>query len=559
MIDLSYPKMLDLFGEYLAPKIRSESASFLIWYLENYYRLDSIEAVDCVCDQSNDKGVDGIFVNDNDQTITVFQSRISQTETSSVGDKPLREFAGTLTQFKDASTIQKLIASAKNTQLATLCARLDLVNKIATHDLRAEYVTNIELDGNGVSFLMTQGNIAVVGKSRLLTTYISDEREEFQGQPIAFDIAGIPISKYVVDANVRALIAPIKATQLVTLEGIADQSLFARNVRGPLGHTNVNRDIVDTLKNPTFHKMFPVFHNGITMLAAKAEDTDDTITVSKYFVVNGCQSLTSLFNNQKHLTADLRVLVKIVEMNPESEWAETITRFSNNQNGVKARDFRSNNSIQIRLQNEFAGDYAGQYFFEVKRGEHSTGGVVIRNQDAGLYLMAFDLKRPWATHRKYEVFEDRYADIFGRPEVKADRVVLLDRIMDSILKALPQIENEAFAKYKLTQYMLLFFVREVLEDDAFGTTVLTGPEAFVRKPKNRQRFGNCIDRILGDIVVDLNLEVKELGQNFDYRDKLREEDQVKKWAASILGTRKKLLQRGSIKSFKQEWEVEITA
>ncbi len=41
MLDLGYPKILDLFPQYRAPK-RSESASFLIWYLENYYRLDPL-------------------------------------------------------------------------------------------------------------------------------------------------------------------------------------------------------------------------------------------------------------------------------------------------------------------------------------------------------------------------------------------------------------------------------------------------------------------------------------------------------------------------------------
>ncbi|MGH6877813.1 MAG: AIPR family protein, partial [Rhizomicrobium sp.] len=124
MLDLDYPKLLDLFPEYLAPK-RSESASFLIWYLENYYRLDSLEATDSVCDQRGDKGVDGIFVNDDNQTITIFQGRIAQDPKSSVGDKPLREFAGTLSQFKDAGSIQNLIDTAGKAQVGALAKRLD--------------------------------------------------------------------------------------------------------------------------------------------------------------------------------------------------------------------------------------------------------------------------------------------------------------------------------------------------------------------------------------------------------------------------------------------------
>lgn len=42
-IDLTHPKLLDLFPEHLDPS-RAESASFLIWYLENYVRLETVEA-----------------------------------------------------------------------------------------------------------------------------------------------------------------------------------------------------------------------------------------------------------------------------------------------------------------------------------------------------------------------------------------------------------------------------------------------------------------------------------------------------------------------------------
>jgi hypothetical protein len=135
MFELDYPKLLEMFPEHLDPKRRSESASFLIWYLQNYYRLDPGEATDAVCDQPNDKGIDGIFVNDNDKTITVFQSKISQSSKAAIGDKPLREFAGSLTQFSTRASIENLIKTG-HPQLSRLVKRLDLVNKISNHELR---------------------------------------------------------------------------------------------------------------------------------------------------------------------------------------------------------------------------------------------------------------------------------------------------------------------------------------------------------------------------------------------------------------------------------------
>ncbi|MEY2484153.1 MAG: hypothetical protein QOK24_2681, partial [Verrucomicrobiota bacterium] len=55
LIDLTYPGILDLFPQHLDPN-RTESASFLIWYFENYLRLDPVDAIDAVCDQPGDKG-----------------------------------------------------------------------------------------------------------------------------------------------------------------------------------------------------------------------------------------------------------------------------------------------------------------------------------------------------------------------------------------------------------------------------------------------------------------------------------------------------------------------
>src|SRR5258708_1520198 len=107
MLDLNYPAILSNFQKYIDPA-RSESASFLIWYLENYYRLESQDAIDAVCEQRGDKGVDGIFVNDSNETIVIFQTTISQKGNSTIGDKPLREFAGPLTQFRNSASISAL-------------------------------------------------------------------------------------------------------------------------------------------------------------------------------------------------------------------------------------------------------------------------------------------------------------------------------------------------------------------------------------------------------------------------------------------------------------------
>lgn len=553
MINLEYPALLDLFRQHLDPK-RNESASFLIWYLENYYRLDPLEAVDSVCDQNGDKGVDGIYVNDAENTIDIFQARISQKKPSSVGDTPLKEFFGTLSQFANKAALQKLLDTAGDAQVAHLINRLDLISKIESYEVRGVYLCNLDADKNGAAYLATVPNIIFVGTTKLESTYVSDKRTDPISAPASFDVAGFSVAEYIVDANTRAVIVPLKAKELTSLHGIADQSLFDRNVRGSLGNTKVNRDIVGSIRDPAVHKLFPLFHNGITVICRKMDQTPEKISIDEYFVVNGCQSLNSLFESKSFLTDNLRVLTKIVQLDVASDLAEKVTRYSNNQNGVKARDFKSNNTIQVRLQNEFPAQYKNRYCFEIKRGENLPNVEMISNEDAGLYFMAFDLKEPWATHRKYQVFDEKYAELFGRPEVTADRIVFCHTLMQSVTTAAPKLNNHLFGKYALTRYALLYVLRLILEEDDVGKDMLRNPAKYVRDIKDQNRLQKCLQSIVNDIVIDVNGEVDPLGDDFDYRDKLRDNEWVRNLARAVVSNYLKLVQRGRIQSLKAEWE-----
>ena len=189
MINIDYPEVLELFADHRSPE-RWDSAAFLIWYLENYYRLERGEAVDAVCDKSNDKGVDGIWVDDDAETIVVFQSRLIENSKKKVGDASLRPFAGTLRQFETTSALQAMVDSAGMAQVASLVKRLDLISKIGSYSVRGEFLSNLNIDKNGTPYLKAAPNIAFIGKEYLQTRYISDSRD-LPHHPLArFDTRG---------------------------------------------------------------------------------------------------------------------------------------------------------------------------------------------------------------------------------------------------------------------------------------------------------------------------------------------------------------------------------
>ncbi|HEX8176986.1 MAG TPA: AIPR family protein [Pyrinomonadaceae bacterium] len=558
MLDFSFPAILNLFPQHLSPK-RSRSASFLIWYLENYYRLHTLEAQNSVCDFRGDKGVDGIFVNDNDQTITIFQATIIESSSKKIGDKTLRTFDGTINQFRSVESIRSLLDSKPNTQLESLIKRLDLISKVETYSLQGEFLCNIDQDTHADGVLATSPYLSYVGETVLKTTYISDQRDTPIHTPKSFDIVGRDVTKYMGDTETKVIIAAVKATELVALDGIANQSLYKYNVRGPLTRSSVNRQIRETIRKPEKHKYFPLFHNGITIIANELESDEESISISDYFVVNGCQSLTALYENQRYLTDDLRVLTKFIKLEPSSTLAEEVTRFSNNQNAVKVRDFVANDPIQIRLQNEFATHYKGEYYYEIKRGELPQLGVMISNETAGLILRSFDFKEPWITHRTGEVLdpEKKYRDIFARPEVTADRILLTYLIWEIASEELLTLTNDLVAKYNLTPYVLVYIVRNILENDAMFTEITTHPEEFVRNEIDRERFKDCVRTILKDVIIDVNAKVEEYGENFDYRDRLRNSQWVKELNQEVVSIHLKLIKRGTIKSFGEEWRDKV--
>jgi len=258
MINVDHPKVLDLIAEYRTPE-RWDSAAFLIWYLENYYRLDPQEAIDSVCDKKNDKGVDGIWVDDDEELITIFQSRLKQDPHKTIGDDSLRTFGGTLKQFQSKAGLDAMLAVAGMAQVAQLANRLALPDKIGTYTVAGEFLSNVNIDGNGKAFLRAAPEITFIGKKHLEKRFISSRRSTPRHSKVTFSTRGYAVTQYDVDAETSAIIAPIKAAELVRLEGIADQSIFNFNVRGPLGKTAINKAIVASIKSKNLHKFVPAF------------------------------------------------------------------------------------------------------------------------------------------------------------------------------------------------------------------------------------------------------------------------------------------------------------
>jgi hypothetical protein len=493
-LDFSYPAILSLLVRYRV-KGRTESRAFLAWFLENYYRLEDFDALDCVCDGPDDRGVDGIYLDENLEAIHVFQSKLLQNNARAIGDSSLKEFVGTLAQFNDPSYVEDVVKTTTNHELAALIRERELVERVKQgYEVRGVFLTNAASDPSATRYADGQPSLSVYDRNELQGSYIPEGRTDPIARTIEFDVVGFDASEYTIGTDSRVVVAPLSATDLVRMEGIENQSLFDWNVRQSLGKTNVNKEIANSIKDASEHQNFLLYHNGLTVLCGSLDKSDDKIAISQYTVVNGCQSLTSLYEQRNKLTSELRVLTRMIEISPGSELAFKISHHSNNQNGIKPRDLQSNSRIQARLQEEFNRQYPGQIFYRVKRGEQSDCQEIIDNELAGRILLAFDLQEPWSCHQTYKLFEDLNAPIFGRPEVTAARIVALRDLYQVVLDHTDEIQNKPLANYSLTKFFLTFLLRRALETDETGKRFCQKSEDFTSVPNGRERLKACHSR-----------------------------------------------------------------
>ncbi|QUS38277.1 hypothetical protein RPMA_05040 [Tardiphaga alba] len=545
--DLEYGNLKQLIASYEA-KGRSESPAFLNWFLENVYRLDDVAAADAICDEQNDKGIDGIYIDHNEQQIHLFQSKIRQKANGTVGDVSLKNLAGSLTQFQKPESIDALMQGDLNTLLKRLIAKTDLRGLVEVgYEVFGIFVTNELLDQAALDYLKINKSIVVYDRQRIASETIDIDKEGGIAGRFTFDVSYVSPLEYQVGTEAKAYIVPISALQLVKLQGISDGVLFSQNVRFSLGGTPVNKAIATSVQNKAEHKYFPLFHNGIILLCADAQLKEQALTIENYVVVNGAQSLSTLYKNQSSISSDLRMLVKVIALR-DSPLAQKITLNSNNQNAIKPRDLRSNNDIMLRLKKEFEQSKEN-YYFEIKRGENlPSGTTIIANDLAGRMLLAFDLHEPYSCHQLYRIFDDEYADIFGRREVDCYRIIFLRKILDLVEASLPGIKNVPFANYGLTRYFLLHVISVIVDEANKDRAIVANPKKFWGS-KEMIAFYGKVDELLKGLIVDLNYEVAEVGESFDYKADLKSPKSVEEWTGKLVRDYQKDVQRGKAVAF----------
>jgi len=522
---------------------RSNSLKFLKWFLLNIVGLDEIGSVDAICDGGNDKGIDGLFIDHDNEQIIFIQSKLKQNDDKQIGDAEIRGFSGSIQLFDSEEKVQKILEGTPNKELSNILETNKVDELIKNgYNLKGYFVTNSTANSHAEESAGVAGNISIYDRVSLSKIFIEPATGGGVTGKKVFKYDAEPL-EYQASTNVKQITFMAKANDLITLDGIQDNTLFDINVRYPLGNTKVNKGIKKSVENNKEHSLFALFHNGVIILCDELQVDKDTseITIKNYAVVNGAQSIKQLYLNADNLTDDLHVLTRVIDAKIMSKLASNITERTNTQNGVRPRDKRSNDLIQSRIAGEFVELDLG-YAYEIKRGAE-TDKIVITNEKAGKLLITFDLMESFSTHQLSNIFETRYHDIFARPIVDASRIIGIDAIYSEVENACSGLKNKSFGSYAQTKYLILQTLSQIFKDEVGEHNLFKDISEIVTNGEIEiLRFVS--KEILDDLIIDLNHEEQNVLEEFNFKSDLKNRKFCNDLMGSLIKDRMKDVKKG---------------
>jgi hypothetical protein len=542
-------------------KGRTDSASFLIWFLQNIYRLDEVDAQDAVCDKKLDKGIDAIYVSDADEEVVLFQAKRAEKIPSTLGDSDLQSFVGALAQFRSQSSVDALASTTANPDLKRILTTNNVAEKLAKgYSLRPVFVANLAANKDATDYVKLAAksgdNIDLWDLVRIAPIVRQlNKKEWFVPETATLGVSN-KLRFYEGDAAKPDLvIAAVSAKQLVQLSGIADTRIFAQNVRLGLGNTRVNIDLARSIGESKEHDKFIAYHNGMTLVARDIALSSGKVEFTNYSVCNGCQSLMTLYNNQSSLTSKLNILVRIVKVGDDRSLAGSIAYKTNNQNPISLRDLSANNATQLHIKAEFDELYGFDCKYQIKRGEEATKKD-LPNEYAGQLLMSIFTREPWSAHQKYKVFGELQGDIF-KYGIGAEHIRLAQLAMCVCETALEGCENKKVKSYGLTRFILLYLIGEILRKEKQGTSLLDDPREYmqqsvtdIQRRKRQISLNKSLKEIADYVVLELNFYIDENGgDQYDYKSDFKSEKKVGTIRSEVLKSFEKDKRRGKALEF----------
>ncbi|HEY3317813.1 MAG TPA: AIPR family protein [Coriobacteriia bacterium] len=341
-------------------------------------------------DGGRELGID--FYVQSDQSYYIYQCKSVDLETLEVAVKPPTFDANDVNQLLEAVSFmrdrKKTFKSAKEDvrELRTKYQR-DLADVPEDTHLYATIAVLGDLTPGGLErFDSEQEALAAHGVTLRLLTW-SDIYEALHA------LEPIPLKDMQVSLRVDSrekdvlqqkdwILGLVYAKELIDAYEKYGVRLFDMNVRNEIKGSKINRAIIESLKTARGRKNFHHFNNGLLVVCNNYRlpgRDGDPLVVHEPQVINGCQTVTSLWRahkdlvpaDQAELLNNVKVQVKVIQNMPQ-ELIDDVVITTNNQNPMKARNLKSNSREQRDIQRSFRDLACDKWFYIRKDGEFES-------------------------------------------------------------------------------------------------------------------------------------------------------------------------------------------
>lgn len=159
------------------------------------------------------------------------------------------------------------------------------------------------------------------------------------------------------------------------------QSVFDDNVRDFQGSNNlVNKSIAETLsgENPN---LFSVLNNGVTIVANSIKTSGNSLTITDYQIVNGCQTSNVLYENRSiNEIESISIPLRLIVTN-DDEIKSKITVSTNNQTAIKKEQLSAMSDFQKNLEHYYSSITGeGKLYYERRAKQYNSDRNVVKRK-----------------------------------------------------------------------------------------------------------------------------------------------------------------------------------
>ena len=432
-------------------------AALAVKYLTNS---TNENAANSVCDGFGDNGIDAIYIDNDNKTLYLVQSKWISKGNTSPKKKEIQSF------LIGVDDLIKLRFDKFNDKIKE--RKTDLINcfKDISFKIRIvlTYTSNQPVSNEAKKEIDEKVNL-YNDSTDLFSHIIVNQKELYKGLLSGIDPSPINLNEITIynwgkhTEPYEGLYGEVEAEQIAKLWKEYGQSLMVKNLRQFKDVSQVNDLIKFTISNQP--QNFWYFNNGITALCkgigkSAIHGNDRTAGVFSFkdvSIVNGAQTFGSIGDAYKYYPDQIKnakVQIRFINLaNAPEGFEKEITRYTNTQNRIENKDFASLDPEQERLKHELLLDKK-EYVY--KTGEKIMKKDVSCDIEEATYALACaheDISLSVIAHRNIgtiwlDIERPPYKSIFNSLTTgqKLWRAVTISRIVKDCLSNINNLYSE---------------------------------------------------------------------------------------------------------------------